>query len=192
MSELGAATSLAPMNFWNSVYADALAHIPPDDRARIVRSAAGLVLRTLLSSSGFRCSLVYRVGHHAGRLGFVGRGIASALNWFNRHWYGCSIASTARIEGGLILPHPHGIVIGAEACVGPRAWIFQNVTIGGIPGKAGMPKVGADARVYAGAVVVGPIVIGDRVQIGACAVVFRDVPGGASVRAPDPIMSIPE
>ena len=46
----------------------------------------------------------------------------------------------------MILPHPQGIVIGAGVVVGPRAWIFQNVTIGGGPGKIGVPVIGADGR----------------------------------------------
>ena len=51
-----------------------------------------------------------------------------------------------RLHGGLILPHPQGIVVGPGVVLGPRAWIFQNVTIGGRTGKVGTARVGADAR----------------------------------------------
>ena len=102
-----------------------------------------------------------------------------------RHWYGCALASTARLHGGLVLPHPHGIVVGGGAVVGPRAWIFQHVTIGGAPGRVGMPHIGADARLYAGAVVTGPVRVGDGVTIGANAVVHRDVPARTAVRPPE-------
>ena len=81
------------------------------------------------------------------------------------------------------MPHPQGIVIGADVGIGPRAWIFQNVTIGGAPGKYGMPKIGADVRIYAGAVLVGPVTIGDHVLIGANAVVTNDVPDHSAARA---------
>ena len=67
--------------------------------------------------------------------------------------------------------------------VGPRAWIFQNATIGGVPGRPGMPSVGSDARIYCGAVLVGPIRVGDNVMVGANAVVSRDVPDRTAVRA---------
>ena len=85
--------------------------------------------------------------------------------------------------GGLIFPHPQGIVIGGGTVVGPRAWIYQNATIGGAPGKPGLPHVGADARIYAGAVLTGPILVGDNVLIGANAVVHRDVPSRTAVRS---------
>ena len=93
-----------------------------------------------------------------------------------------AIASTARLHGGLILPHPQGIVVGDGVVVGPRAWIFQNVTLGGAPGKTGLPQVGADARIFTGAVLTGPIVVGDNVVIGANTVVHRDVPSHSIVR----------
>lgn len=67
------------------------------------------------------------------------------------------------------------------AKIGPNAWIFQNVTIGGRPGKAGGPRIGADARIYAGAVIAGPIQLGEGVVVGANAVVARDVPDGGKV-----------
>ncbi len=70
--------------------------------------------------------------------------------------------------------------------VGPRGWVFQNVTLGGAPGKVGMPRVGADARIYAGAVLTGPITLGDEVVVGANAAVHRDVPARTLVRCPSP------
>ena len=142
---------------------------------------AAIVVR----SSGFHVMVLHRLAHtlpHRG--GFAGRAAAGVLFWGIRHFYGCSIAPTARLHGGLILPHPQGIVIGAGAVIGPRAWIFQNVTIGGAPGKVGMPRVGADARIYCGAVLTGPISVGDHVMVGANAVVARDVPDRALVRCP--------
>ena len=62
------------------------------------------------------------------------------------------------------------------------AWVFQNVTIGGAPGKQGMPTIGDDARSFAGAVIAGPIKIGDGVHVGANAVVSIDVPDRSLVR----------
>jgi serine O-acetyltransferase len=166
-----------PLPFWASLRADIQAHQPgpvrPVDAARVVARSSGFHLVALHR-------LAHTLAHRAGPLGRVGAGI---LFWMIRHLYGCSIASTARLHGGLILPHPQGIVIGAEVVVGPRAWIFQNVTIGGAPGKVGMPRVGADARIYCGAVLTGPVAVGDNVMVGANAVVARDVPDRTLVRA---------
>src|SRR5262249_49156729 len=140
-------------------------------------------LKVLLISPGFRAVLTYRLAHTArARLGLPGRCLAAALHWWGRHWYGCTLSPDARLHGALVLPHPQGIVVGPGTVVGPRTWIFQNVTFGGAPGKVGLPYVGADARIFAGAVLTGPIRLGDNVMVGANAVVARDVPSRMAVR----------
>ena len=143
--------------------------------------------RVLLSVAGARVVLLYRLGHalhHRG--GAAGRLAAATLGWWSRHWYGCAISPEARLFGGLNLPHPQGIVIGPGVVVGRRAWVFHNVTIGPAHGVAGMPSVGRHARIYAGAVLVGPVRVGDHVQISANALVEADVPDGARVLPPRP------
>lgn len=171
----------ADLPFRAGVRADILAHVPLELRP----PGWTLCLVTMLRSPGFRLAFLYRASHLArSRLGLPGRALAGVLFWWMRHAYGCSIASSARLHGGLIFPHPQGIVIGPGVVVGPRAWIYQNVTLGGSPGKPGAPIVGADARIYAGAVVVGPIRVGDNVVVGANAVVAQDIPSRRLVRSP--------
>jgi serine O-acetyltransferase len=178
-----------PVPFWSSLRADIRAHLNPADRPRTRRGWLWPGLGVVLRSSGFRLGLLYRLAHAAHRrLGVPGRVLAGVLFWLGRHWYGCCLASTARLYGGLILPHPQGIVIGAGVVVGPRAWIFHNVTLGGAPGKVGMPRIGADARLFAGAVITGPVVVGDQVMIGANTVVSRDIPSRMAVRLPEPVV----
>jgi serine acetyltransferase len=162
-----------------------LAHIAPADRQRTRWSWALLAAGVVLRSSGFHVTLLYRLSHTLHhRAGAVGRVLAGLLFWCGRHGYGCAISPSARLHGGLILPHPQGIVVGPGTVVGPRAWIFQNATLGGAPGKVGMPRVGADARIYTGAVLSGPITVGDNVLVGANAVVHCDVPDRTLVRCP--------
>jgi serine O-acetyltransferase len=179
-----------PVPFWESVALDLVVHFPPELRGgppalRIWRRAVVAV-----RSSGFHVAFLHRAGHQCcHRLGIPGKALAAMIFWALRHAYGCSIAGTARIYGGLVLPHPQNIVIGAGSVVGPCAYIFQNVTIGGVPGRSGLPRIGRDARIYAGAVVVGPIVVGDNVMIGANAVVSHDVPARRVVRCPAPEVS---
>jgi serine O-acetyltransferase len=156
---------------------DLIAHVDPSQRNKSAWKWAFAATGIVVRSSGFHVAFLYRVGHflrtRCGAFGVVTSGL---IFWFVRHAYCVSIASTAHIEGGLILPHPQGIVIGAGAVIGPRAWIFQNVTIGGSPSRAGLPVIGSDSRIYSGAVVSGPISVGDRVLIGANAVITFDVP----------------
>jgi serine O-acetyltransferase len=174
-----------PVPFWESVALDFVVHFPPELRGgpAVVRIWRRVVVA--VRSSGFHVAFLHRVGHQCShRLGIPGRAVAALVFWVLRHAYSCSIAGTARIYGGLILPHPQNIVIGAGSVVGPCSYIFQNVTIGGVPGRAGMPRIGRDSRIYAGAVVVGPIVVGDNVMIGANAVVVGDVASRQLVRCP--------
>jgi serine O-acetyltransferase len=162
---------------------DLRAHIPVDRLGGSWLRRALLRLFIAVRSTGFHATLAYRLSHTLrGRLGLPGRLAAAILFWWMRHFYTCAIASTARLHGGLILPHPQGIVVGDGAVVGPRAWIFQNVTLGGAPDKTGLPQVGADARIFTGAVLTGAIVVGDNVVIGANTVVHRDVPSRSIVR----------
>lgn len=183
-----------PVPFWESLRLDVLAHISPEHRNRSRGSWALVALNVAVRSSGFHVTLLYRMGHllHH-RMGLVGRVLGGFFFWCSRHGYCCAIAPTARLHGGLILPHPQGIVVGAEVMMGPRGWIFQNATLGGAPGKVGMPKVGADSRIFAGAVLSGPITLGDNVVVGANAVVSRDVPPRTIVRCPPAELSpLPE
>ena len=176
-----------PLPFWESVRMDILAHLPHEARGgpapvRILRR-----MRAVVTSTGFRVTLLYRVAHQIHhRLGLPGRAVSGLIGWFLRHSYGCTIAPTARLHGGLILPHPQNLVIGPGSVIGPYSWIFQNVTFGGVPGRVGLPRVGRDARIYPGAVLVGPIRVGDNVMIGANAVVDSDVPSRHVVRCHPP------
>jgi serine O-acetyltransferase len=177
-SERGSA-GVKPIPLWPALRADLLEYAG--------RGGVWSLARTVVFASSFHAALLYRVAHTArARFGLMGRVLAGFLVWFSSRWYGCTISHRARIEGGLVMVHPHGIVIGHEVVIGPRAWIFQNVTIGATSERAGMPAIGADAHIYSGAVVVGPIRIGDDVHIGANCVVWQDVPDHTRVRPPRP------
>jgi serine O-acetyltransferase len=89
---------------------------------------------------------------------------------------GADIPLNCRIGGGLLMPHPNGIVIHPNAVIGPNCLIFQQVTIGTVGGDA--PTIGGRVDLGAGAKVLGAIRVGDQVQVGANAVVLNDLPGG--------------
>ncbi len=89
---------------------------------------------------------------------------------------GADIPIDTRIGGGLLLPHPNGIVIHSAALIGPNCLIFQQVTIGSRNG--GTPRIGGHVDIGAGAKILGAIEIGDHACIGANAVVLRHVPAG--------------
>lgn len=91
---------------------------------------------------------------------------------------GADIPLNCQIGGGLLMPHPNGIVVHPAAVIGPNCLIFQQVTIG--HRGAGVPAIGGHVDIGAGAKVLGPVTIGDHAVIGANAVVLTDVPAGAA------------
>lgn len=93
---------------------------------------------------------------------------------------GAEIPLDTRIGGGLLIPHPNGIVIHPDARLGPNCLLFQQVTIGN-GSRPGVPVLGGHVDVGAGAKLLGGIRIGDHATIGANAVVVDDVPHGATV-----------
>lgn len=75
------------------------------------------------------------------------------------------------------MPHPTGIVIGDQVKVGENSTILQQVTLG-TKTKSGLdyPIVGKNAYLGAGSKIIGSVLIGENVLIGANAVVISDVP----------------
>jgi len=169
-----------PVPFWSSVRADLIAQLPPNERQRSPLGWALAAAKIGISSPGFKVALVYRFNHAlVNHVGPTGRIVAGVINKATHIIYHSAISPTARLHGGLVLPHPQGITIGTEVVVGPRTWIYQNVTMGGTGGRDGQPNVGADCRIYTGAVIVGPVVVGDEVVVSPNSLVQRSVPSGS-------------
>ena len=93
---------------------------------------------------------------------------------------GADIPLNCNIGGGLLLPHPNGIVIHPCALIGINCVIFQQVTIGDADDAKSPPIIEGHVYIGAGAKVLGPIRIGAHAKIGANAVVLTDVPPGAT------------
>jgi serine O-acetyltransferase len=119
--------------------------------------------------------------------GFIASFLCKWLVIRHRFWSvvtGADIPLNCRIGGGLLIPHPNGIVIHPDAQIGVNCLIFQQVTVG-IRNSAGAPKIGGHVDIGAGAKVLGPVQIGSHARIGANAVVTKDV-AGDSVTIGDP------
>ena len=92
---------------------------------------------------------------------------------------GADIPINTQIAGGLLIPHPNGIVMHADVKIGPNCLIFQQVTLGS-KDDSKPPVVGGHVDIGAGAKLLGEINIGNHAKIGANAVVLIDVPEGKS------------
>lgn len=130
--------------------------------------------RLLLSIRAYQRHRARRGPYHA-----VMRRIAVLRHRFWSAVSGAEIPVTCQIGGGLLLPHPNGVVIHPRAVVGVNCLIFQQVTLG-IRGEDGPPVIGGHVDIGAGAKVLGAVSLGDHAKVGANAVVLHDVPAHAS------------
>lgn len=88
---------------------------------------------------------------------------------------GAEIDLSCHIGGGLLIPHPNGIVIHPGSTIGVNCMIFQQVTL------AGIVELGYHVDIGAGAKILGPLTIQNHVRVGANAVVTKDVEEGNTV-----------
>ncbi|MGD9755085.1 MAG: glycosyltransferase [Acidimicrobiia bacterium] len=119
---------------------------------------------------------------------------AQAVSRAIRHLYGAEVHWDAELAPGQAIVHGNGLVISADAVVGERCILFQHVTLGrsldAVTGVHGAPRLGAGVHVGPGAVLLGPIEIGERAKVVANSVVTADVPAGMVVR-PAPVELAP-
>ena len=136
----------------------------------------------LLVNFRFIPILIYRVATalHRRRLNALGK----PLSLFNLFFFNIEIASQCEIGGGLLLPHPNSIIIGANK-IGKNCIIFQQTTLGAtyLDNKytpSDRPSVGDNVIIGCGSKILGGVTIGDNAKIGANAVVNKSVPVGAT------------
>ena len=137
-------------------------------------------LEMALASSGLHAIWVHRLTHRMwARPG--GRLAARLLSQLARAVTGVEIHPGAQIGRRFFIDHGMGVVIGETAEVGDDVLMYHAVTLGGrsMEHVKRHPTIGNNVTIGAGARILGPVNIGDRVQIGANSVVVKDIPAGA-------------
>jgi len=134
------------------------------------------MLELTLTSPGLHAIWVHRVAHRWWLDGH--RFAARLLAYWSRRLTGVEIHPGAVIGRRFFIDHGMGVVIGETAEVGDDALLYHGVTLGGRSSNKGKrhPTVGDGVTIGAGARILGPVLIGDRTQIGANAVVVKNVP----------------
>ena len=127
--------------------------------------------------------ILYRISVTADKIDL--KFVAKGLSFLSYCVFGIEISLESNIGPGLVLPHTHGTVIGAQT-IGKNVIIFQGVTLGAREidfdnDVNKRPVLGDNVIVGAGAKVLGGIKIGNNVKIGANAVVLNSVPDAATV-----------
>ncbi len=138
--------------------------------------AARSTLEVLLCYPGLHALWVHRIAHGLWRRKFYL--LARILSQISRWMTAIEIHPGAKIGRKFFMDHGAGIVIGETAEIYDNVLMYQGVVLGGtsLEKKKRHPTIGNDVIIGAGAILLGPIIIGDGGKIGAGSVVVKDVP----------------
>lgn len=147
----------------------------------------------LLLQPGTLVVIVYRFGHWAHKLkNPISRNLCMLVYWVvNLFVVICTqsyIRHKAEIGKGLVIHNWSGVMI-EEVTVGGNCIIYQGATIGhlrhfrGVGRKKGRtaPRIGNNVYLASGCKVLGDVVIGDNVVVGANSLVITSLPDNCTV-----------
>lgn len=109
--------------------------------------------------------------------------LARLISHLARFLTGVEIHPGAKIGRRFFIDHGMGVVIGETTEIGDDVLLYQGVVLGGVSRekKKRHPTLGNRVVVGAGAILLGPIKVGEGAKIGAGSVVIKDVPSNATV-----------
>ncbi|MDP2719213.1 MAG: serine O-acetyltransferase [Dehalococcoidia bacterium] len=143
--------------------------------------AARNILEVFLCYPGFHALWNYRLSHFfwKHRLYLLGR----LLSNMGRFFTGIEIHPGAKIGHRFFIDHGMGVVIGETSEIGDDVLLYQGVVLGGtsLEKKKRHPTIGNNVIIGTGAILLGPITIGEGVRIGAGSVVVKNAPPGSIV-----------
>ena len=166
-------TDVSP-SLWRSIKEDVACVFQRDPAARST-------FEVVTTYPGVHALMLHRI---ANRLWSRGRRyLPRFISYFARVWTAIDIHPGATIGRRLFIDHGTGLVIGETAELGDDVTLYHGVTLGGTSWRQGKrhPTLGDHVVVGAGAKILGPVVVGSRVKVGANSVVIRDVPQGRTV-----------
>lgn len=149
--------------------------------------AGGSKLEMALASPGLHAVWSHRVTHSIWERGGRWRLPARLGSQVTRAVTGVEIHPGAQIGRRFFIDHGMGVVIGETSEIGDDCMLYNGVNLGGrtLAKVKRHPTLGNGVTVGAGARILGPIVVGEGAQVGANAVVVKDVvPGGVAVGVP--------
>jgi serine O-acetyltransferase len=143
--------------------------------------AARSVPEVLLCYPGLHAILLHRLAHLL--YGWNVPLLPRLISQFSRFLTGVEIHPGATIGRRFFIDHGAGVVIGETTEIGDDVLVYQGVTLGGTGNEKGKrhPTLGNHVVVGTGAKVLGNILIGHHVKIGAGSVVVRSAPDYSTV-----------
>lgn len=143
--------------------------------------AAKNILTVLLLYPGLHAVILHRISHFlfVKKIYFLSR----LLSQFTRFLTGIEIHPGAIIGKRLFIDHGMGVVIGETAVIGDDCLIYHGSTLGGTGKDIGKrhPTIGNNCMVGSGSKLLGPIIIGNNVKVGANAIVYENVEDNKTV-----------
>lgn len=150
------------------------------------RYSLALLLREIGWGIGGRFTIWFRLGGYLKQKGRLFSPLYILAKLFHRRYmfkFGIDIPVTTSIGPGLYIGHFGSIVVSHLSRIGKNCNLSQGVTIAAVfrGARAGAPIIGDNVYFGPGSKVVGKVVIGNNVAVGANCVVTRDVPDNAVV-----------
>lgn len=93
---------------------------------------------------------------------------------------GITLNREATVGEGFHLVHSGNIKVHPGVVIGDRVGLMHDVTLGTNMERGGVPRLGNDVFIGAGAKILGAITIGDGARVAANSLVLNDVPPGAT------------
>jgi serine O-acetyltransferase len=133
-----------------------------------------------LTEPGLAAAMLYRLGARLSRLDHPF--LVALAGRLNLALHGCQVHPSAVIGPGMRLPHPAGIVVGRGVQAGRDLTLFQNVTLGALSWEGGdYPVLEDGVVVFANSLVLGAVRVGANARVGAGSIVLHDVAPGDTV-----------
>ena len=161
------------------------------EAAYLADPAARSVDEVLICYPSIIAIIHHRLAHQLHRLGAPL--VARILSEIANSKTGIDIHPGATIGEGFFIDHGNGVVIGETAIIGANVRLYQGVTLGArsFPvnadgavrkGLARHPIIEDDVVIYAGATILGRVIIGRGSVIGGNVWLTESVPAGSHVR----------
>jgi serine O-acetyltransferase len=130
---------------------------------------------------GVHAVILHRLAHPLWRSGW--RWLPRFVAYLARIWTSIDIHPGAAIGQRFFIDHGAGVVIGETAEIGDDVTLYHGVTLGGTSWRKGKrhPTLSNGCVVGAGAKILGPVILGEHVKVGANSVVIGNVPANCTV-----------
>jgi serine O-acetyltransferase len=143
----------------------------------------GVAMRSPRLAPSYVCVALYRYSRLCHVRGW--RRLARFVWHLNVFFTGADLSPMSDVGEGLLIVHPHAVTIvgsaGRNLSIEGQGGLGGGMAMDDVGAGPGVPLLGDDVRMERGAMVLGPVRIGNGVRIGAGCTVVHDIPDGSEV-----------